>query len=432
MNKEYRFKSRRDFMKELTFFSSSATLLASAPWVQAFAQDNGKHSGANDTVRIGVIGTGSRGKYIMRKLQRVEGCKIIAICDIYKPNYDKGLELAGAGAKGFDDHRKMLEEMQDMDAVVVTSPLYCHAEHTIDSLQAGCHVFCEKSMARTVADCQRMVDVQQETKKVLMIGHQRLFSPVYLHALERIKNGEIGDIKQVRAYWHRNNDWRRKCPDTSLERQINWRLYLDSSAGLMTELASHQIQVANWFTGNIPTQVMGAGSICRWKDGREVYDQVALVYDYANGSKLLYDSVIANKFYGLEEQIMGTQGTIEPEVNKFYLENPPKMEKDPAIQRLVQNIGKDLTEAIPIGGASWVPEIKSKYTGEKVVEYKGDDGSQAQMDGFVKAVRNGKPYKRQLQEAYHASVGALLGEQAMLNNEIVQWTDENKILRDID
>ena len=83
-------------------------------------------------------------------------------------------------------------------------------------MESGLDVFCEKSMARTLADCRRMVETRQSTGKILQIGHQRLFNPIYLNAIERVRRGEIGKVTQIRAYWHRNNDWRRAVPGTIL------------------------------------------------------------------------------------------------------------------------------------------------------------------------------------------------------------------------
>ena len=108
--------------------------------------------------------------------------------------------------------------------------------------------------------------------------------------IEFIRAGQLGNITQIRAYWHRNNDWRRTVPSPELEKKINWRLYKEFSCGLMTELASHQIQVANWALGEFPDKIMGAGSINYWKDGREVHDNVNLVYTYPGGTQLIYDS----------------------------------------------------------------------------------------------------------------------------------------------
>ncbi len=415
-------KDRREFIKELGFLAGSATLLASVPWVKAFAQENGSIIAPSDRVRVAVVGVGDRGRALLLNLQEVENVEIAAVCDDYEPHYQRAIELTNGKAEAFYDYRKMLE-MKNLDAVVVATPLNEHVHIVNDALQAGLHVFCEKSMARTLADCNLMLETQEATGKILQIGHQRLFNPVYLNALERIRAGEIGNIFQVRAYWHRNANWRRAVPSPELERKINWRLYSEYSAGLMTELASHQIQVANWFLDRVPVKVMGSGSICYWKDGREVYDHVALVYDYDNGAKCLYDSYIANKHHGLEEQILGDKGTIEPEINRIYSENPPKA---PGIRQLVHSIEKGIWDTIPIGGATWVPETAVPYRGNIIAPYDNND-TLLQMIGFVKAVRNGQPYPGLLREGYHASIAALLGLQAMETGMPVDWTDEYRM-----
>ncbi len=417
---ESKIKGRREFLKEMSVYASSTAFLSSIPWLNAFAEENGKNVAASDRVRVAVVGVGSRGRALLMNLQQIENVEIAAVCDNYGPSYERAFLMTDKKAKPFYDHRKMLDEVKDIDAVVIATPLHEHAHITVDCLNAGTHVFCEKSMARTLEDAKLMVDTAKATGKILQIGQQRLFNPIYLNALERVRSGEIGQITQVRAFWHRNNDWRRPVPMLELERKINWRMYTEYSGGLMTELASHQIQVANWFIDQVPAQVMGSGSICFWKDGREVYDQVALVYDYPNGSKCIYDSMIANKFHGLEEQIMGNLGTIEPEINRIYSENPPPA---PGIKQLIHNIESGVFDAIPIGGATWLPETASKYNGEMIAPYEQND-TFLQFVGFIKSVKTGIGYPNLLREGYHATVAALLGLQAMDTNSIVSWPSE--------
>jgi predicted dehydrogenase len=413
-------RNRREFLKEMSLYAGSTAFLASIPWLNVFSGENGKNNAASDRVRLGVIGVGSRGHTLLLNLLEIENVEIAAVCDNYQPNFERAIETTGGKARAFNDYRQMLDKVNDLDAVVIATPLHEHAHITFDFLNAGIHVFCEKSMARTLEDTKQMADTAKTSGKILQIGQQRLFNPVYLDALERVRTGEIGQITQVRAYWHRNNDWRRPVPTPELERKINWRLYSEYSAGLMTELATHQIQVANWFIDQVPAQVVGTGSICFWKDGREVYDHVALVYDYPGGAKCIYDSMIANKHYGLEEQIMGNLGTIEPEVNRIYSENPAPA---PGIVQLIQNLKSGISDVIPIGGATWLAETKSYNTGKPLAAYDNND-TFLQLVAFVKAVKAGKPYANLLREAYHATVASLLGLQAMDTNAVVQWPEE--------
>ena len=417
--------SRREFLKVMGLGGLGLVTLSS-PWMSALADNNAISTGAANKVRVGLIGSGSRGCYHLENLKSLEATnniQIVAICDNYAPHLNDGLKIANGTAKGFSDYRKLLE-MKDLDCVLIVTPLHLHASIAVDAMKAGKHVFCEKSMAKTVEECKLMYDTSKQTDKILQIGHQRCFKPSYIKAIEYIRSGKIGKVNQIRAWWHRNNDWRRPLPAPGMDRQINWRLYRDYSLGLMTELASHHIQVANWVLGKSPVSVMGTGSINFWKDGREVEDNVAVIYSYADGTKFVYDSMISNKFYGLEQQVLGDKGTLELETNKFYSENPPK----PAgILQLVNDMEHGLFTAVPIAGASWVPETASKYKGDYIsLDDKIDEGV-LQLIGFSNAVRNNKPIPQLLEQGYHSGIWTVLGQQAIDEQKLITLPKEFNI-----
>lgn len=405
--------TRRLFLDRVAQAAALGSMALTAPWAAASALE----PVGRGRIRLGIIGTGDRGRALIQNIIKTRNCAVAAICDDYGPHLDKARALLPAGTPSFADHRAMLDA-GGIDAVVIATPLHVHAAQTFDALSAGLHVWCEKAMARTIADCTAMVERSRAANRVLQIGHQRLFNPTYLNALARARAGEIGTITQVRASWHRNRDWRRAVPPGSgLERKLNWRLYRESSAGLMTELATHQIQVANWFFGALPTRVMGSGSICFWKDGREVYDHVALIYDYPGGRKLVYTSLLNNARYGCEEQIMGHKGSIEPELGRIYAEVPPLV---PGLQQLRRDVAKGRRRTIPIGGATWFPELPVTTPGESLGwgEY---DETMLQFEAFGEAVKIGRPAPGLLREAYHASVASLLGEQALDEGRPLAW-----------
>jgi predicted dehydrogenase len=411
--------SRRSFLDRVLAATAAAGGAGAAPW--AITAANAATAGlpaaaAGDRVRLGVIGTGDRGRALMRNIAKTRNCAVAAVCDVYAPNLAKGREIVGASVPAFADHRAMLDA-GGLDAVVIATPLDLHARHTTAGFDAGLHVWCEKAMARTIADCGAMVAKSKAAGKVLQIGHQRMFHPTYLNALKRVKAGEIGTVTQIRASWHRNNSWRRQLPAGAEDRNINWRLYRDRSAGLMTELATHQLQVGNWFLDAVPTRVLGSGSICFWKDGREVYDHVALIYEYSGGRKFIYTSLLNNARYGCEEQIQGSKGTIEPELGRIYAEVPPKVL---ALQRMRQDVARGHKRTVPIGGATWFPELPVTTPGESLGwgEY---DETMLQFEGFAEAVRSGRPLPGLLAQAYQASVASLLGEQAMDRGQAMTW-----------
>jgi predicted dehydrogenase len=406
--------TRRSFIDHVLKASAGAGMAAAAPWA-AFAA--GTEPVATDRVRIGVIGTGDRGRTLIRNIGKTRNCVVAALCDDYEPHLTRARALVDPATPVFADHRAMLDA-GGLDAVVIATPLHVHARHTIDAFDAGLHVWCEKAMARTIADCSRMVKRAQDSRKVLQIGHQRMFNPTYLNALRRVKAGEIGPVVQIRASWHRNNSWRRPVPADSDDRRINWRLYRESSAGLMTELATHQLQIASWFLDAAPTRVIGSGSICFWKDGREVYDHAALVYEYSGGRKLVWTSLLNNARYGCEEQIQGSKGTIEPELGRIFKENPPGVR---ALRQMTQDVKDGQKRPVPIGGATWFPELPVTTPGESLGWGEFDE-TMLQFEAFGEAVRSGKPLPGLLRQAYIASVASLMGEQAMDSGRPVDWS----------
>ncbi|MBD3288488.1 gfo/Idh/MocA family oxidoreductase [candidate division KSB1 bacterium] len=410
--------TRREFIAGFSAFA------ASLPWISLIGTGESSAQNPSDRVRLGIIGTGSRGRVLMLHLQQIPNCEITAICDNYPPNLYEGKRITSGKAWQTGDYRRLLE-LDHLDGVIIATPLHLHAQMTVDALQSGKHVFCEKSMALTYEDCKKMVHVHRESGKNLQIGFQRLFDLRYIDAVERVKRGDIGPITMIRAYWHRNNDWRRPLPRPELERKINWRLYREYSGGLMTELGAHQIQVANWLLESHPLTVTGVGSINYWNDGREVFDNVSTIFSYPGDVQCIYDSVTSNRFYGLEEQIMGPKGTLELEHGKIYSENPPPA---PGILQLINNIENSVFDTIPIGGASWVPETALEYEGNYLINKRHiPDSTLLEMEAFVNSIRNQSQIEGIVEQAYYASVAVLVANESMQERKIVHWSEDLNI-----
>jgi predicted dehydrogenase len=408
--------SRREFIRNIVL-GGSAAFLVTSPWLKIFGYDQPIPKGAANRLKIAFIGTGSRGMELLRNMMNIIGdlnIEITALCDNYLPNLNMALEICNNNKivpKTYNDHRKLIEK-EKIDGVVIATPLNEHTHITVDCLKSGMHVFCEKAMARTLDDVKLMYETHMQTGKILQIGHQRLFNPVYIQGMQRVHNGELGKIGQVRAYWHRNNCWRRPLPnnDHSFDKQINWRLYKDVSAGLLTELLSHQLHVANWALNQFPVSVMGTGSTIFWKDGRSVPDNIAVIYSYPDGTQFIYDSMTSNKKYGLEEQIMGNKGTIEFEENRCYSETIPQA---PGIRQLVNDIEHGIFDKISVGGSSWIPETAVKYSGEQIYSDDSFSDTGLQLEAFADFIREGKAPSKMTKDAYYGSIWTLLAEQAI-------------------
>lgn len=411
--------SRREFLKNVGL-AGGGLLLSASPWLSAFSQ---KEETMGNRARLGIIGPGSRGRFLMSFLAKNPKAEIAALCDIYQPSLDKALELA-PNAKVYRDYRALLDD-PTIDAVLVTTPLDRHYQMAMDILDAGKHLFCEKALCYTIPECYEVYQKFKSGNRVFFIGQQRLFDPRYIKVMSMVHDGVFGEINAIRAYWYRNNDWRRPVPSPELERLINWRLYREHSKGLMTELACHQLQTGTWALKRIPDRVMGHGALTYWKDGREVDDNVTCIYIFDNGVKMTYDSVISNKFYGLEEKILGKKGTVEPEKGKFYFE---EVEPAPAFMRLVSDIENTLFDAVPFAGTSWEPESADANTGYYILgKSPKTDGTSLMLDAFVEAVITGKQPKGIAEEAYYASTLCLLGYQAMEEGGMLSFPDAYKL-----
>ena len=426
-------EDRREFLKQLGCVAGGAALLAGAPWLSSCTPERIREI-SGEKARIALIGTGSRGQYHIHNLLLIPHARIVALCDCYEPNLQAAAALC-PGAKLYRDYRKLLED-KDIDGVIISTPLGSHAAITLDALSAGKHVFCEKAMARTLDECKAVYDAYQRSDKVLYFCMQRMFDEKYLRGMKLLHDGLIGEIVGMRCHWFRNADWRREVPSPELERQINWRLYKEHSGGLMTELACHQIEVCNLAVGRIPQSISGMGDIVYWKDGREVYDAVNVIYRYADGRKINYESLISNKFNGMEDQILGKKGTMELAKGVYYLEEDNSRS---GIECLIDSMKEKVLSSVPLAGPSWRPEVKGQYIPHNIVEGRisvnggqnmigvDNDGSDVMLSAFCSACITGEKAVNVVEEAYCATVLCLLGNKAMEEQRTILFPEYYKI-----
>lgn len=410
---------RRDFFKNAGL-AGLTTFLASSPWVSVFSESN--HT-EKEKIRLAIIGAGSRARHLSRFLIKNPRVEIAVLCDIYQPSIDSARKLV-PDANVCMDYRKVLED-KSIDAIIIATPLNSHHPIAMDAFDAGKHVFCEKSIGFTIEECFEIYQKHRQTGLIFFTGQQRLFDLRYLKAMEMIHSGTFGEINAIRTFWNRNDDWRRYVRSPELERQINWRLYREFSKGLMTELACHQLQVGSWALRKIPENVMGHGAITYWKDGREVYDNISCIYTFDDGRMMTFNSVISNKFYGLEEQIMGNLGTVECEKGKYFFET---VQPAPGFLQMINDVENKLFDSLPFAGTSWAPETANVNKGEYILGKKPDgDGTDLLMDAFVEAVITRKQPQDIAEEGYYASALCLLGDQALQEKRLVAFPDKFKL-----
>lgn len=435
--------SRREFLQE--------SALAAAALGLGFA---GSSAGAEETpvaaadapkaepLRIGIIGPGSQGQFDLRKVLRVPGVQCVAVCDIFEPNLNAAKKIAQThDDSAYTDYRRLLDR-SDVQAVLVTVPLPLHAPIVLDALNAGKHVFCEKLMAYSIEDAKKMARTAKRTGKALQIGHQRASSIGYNHAYELLNIKKVcGRVTHIRAQWNRNGSWRRSLPQGQIldgqkfwhdkEHLVNWRLYQRTSQGLMAELGSHQIQVVNWFLNSAPTAVMGVGGVDYWKDGRDVWDNVQVIYEYPEGVKVTYQSLTTNQFDGFQEEFMGDKGTLITTVggnglDKGLLYREPKAETLEWAQYTEKEKGANGKEGIILDASA----TKKLNTGAKIGEEtlttdgEGKDGYDLEFYNWVASIREGKPVYCDAETGLRTAVAILKANEAIKRQTRVAIPDD--------
>ncbi|MGB5263951.1 MAG: Gfo/Idh/MocA family oxidoreductase [Lutimonas sp.] len=357
---------------------------------------------ANETIRIGVIGTGQRGAGLIPFLEEIDHFHVAACCDVLLFRLAEGMKRAPK-AKPYDNYKKLLGN-KDIDAVLIATPFYLHDEVALAAIDAGKHVYCEKTMAKGLPEIRALVNKVGQSSVIFQTGHQYHSSRLYTHVAELIKNGKIGKIAAVECQWNRHGNWRREVPSPELERAINWRMYKEYSGGLAAELCSHQIDFTNWILNETPDQVMGMGGIDYWKDGRETFDNIHLMYAYPGGVKATFTCLTSNALDGYKIKVLGDKGTIILDYNRAWY--------------LPESGGeKTLGEADGVSGATvnW-----EKDKGYPINVDHMDPSKQALLD-FGDSIKNNKQPLSDVLTGANTSICVNMGLEAMYNEKIVTW-----------
>ncbi|MGE5647857.1 MAG: Gfo/Idh/MocA family protein [Acidobacteriota bacterium] len=315
--------------------------------------------GANDRIRLGIIGPGDRGMQLVREAMACPNTEFVAFADVYTRRLEDAKRLVPT-AKTHLDYRHLLDD-KSIDAVLIATPQHLHAEHFVAALQAGKHVYQEKTMAFTVEHAKRMrAAYEQAGRRVVQIGHQYTSSGQIADAAAFTSGGRLGKITAIHAHMYRNTphgkpQWSRPIyPDMTQEnivwnsflgeaprvafdanRYANWRFFWDYSGGNFYENMCHQLSFWYKVLGmQIPKSVTATGGIYLWKDGREVPDTMNVAMEHGEEMLFSWDSGFGNDRLGVSEDVLGTDGTIEKAQQIRYV--PQKVNRPDATEILGQ------------------------------------------------------------------------------------------------
>ena len=298
--------NRRAFVQRSSFAAMLATLGAVELRAQAQAPAEKK---AAFTVNVAVIGLGPWGREIVNALGRTKEAKLVAICDTYPAMLKRSADNA-PGAAQESDYKKVLAN-KDVQAVVIATPTHQHKQLVTEALAAGKHVYCEAPLAHTVEDARAIAQAAKNTPTAVFQAGLQLRSDTQRHfLLQFVRSGALGKNIFARAQWHKKQSWRKASPNLDREREINWHLRAEQSAGLVGEIGIHQVDNNSWFLKDQPVAVTGFGGILHWTDGRTVADTAQCVFEYGQGVNFSYDISLANSFDSDYEMIYGTEAAV--------------------------------------------------------------------------------------------------------------------------
>ncbi|MFZ0517716.1 MAG: Gfo/Idh/MocA family oxidoreductase [Acidobacteriaceae bacterium] len=329
MEEEQRKINRRDFMGQVGL---GVAALGSFPGKQMFASS--RIIGANDRIRIGIIGAGDRGQEDLKSALRQPNVECVAVADVYSRRRDQVKSFV-PNVAAYDDPMRLLDR-NDIDAVIQATPQHLHAKYFLATLASGKDLYSEKTMAWDIPEAAACRAAAKSSKQVVQIGMQDESSGELADAKQWIQEGLPGKITMVESWMSRNTrqghgQWVRPVPsdcnpahvnwDLFLSGRpkvpfdgykfINWRLYWEFSGGNITENMVHQIGwIITAMNLELPKAASMMGGVFSEKDGRQVPDTISVSFEYPNDLLVAWQSTFSNERYGLGEHFLGSKGTI--------------------------------------------------------------------------------------------------------------------------
>lgn len=451
--------NRRSFLK-VAGTATTQALLVSSLHAAAEADQPGtlltpqqsqpeKPVAANDHIQIALIGAGGQGQYDTKIAASVPGIKVVAAADCYNNRLAHCKELWGPDILTTRDYREILDR-KDIDAVIIGTPDHWHKQASIDAMNAGKDVYCEKPMIHLYSDGPAMIEASRSTKRILQIGSQRVSSIVYAKAKEILSSGAIGKLNMISAFWDRNSsigawnytvppdaspetcDWPRflgtapKIPFNA-EHFFQWRKWKAYGSGVAGDLFVHLFSGIHFITGaHGPTRAMATGGLRFWKDGRDVPDVLLGLFDYPEGFNLaLHVNFVDGGSEGEGFLFTGSEGTMEIAGNTLIVNRVPR-EKEPGLMigSFTEEMQKNITAAYREKYPLVEPTEPTRVGNDRYVVPRDYSDSYDHLKNFFAAVRSRQPVVEDAVFGYRAAGAALLTNLSYERDAIVKWDPE--------
>ena len=396
--------SRRSFMR------SSAALAASAISYNRIL-------GANESLRVGCIGTGGRCRHLMKSLPKIPDVSIAAVCDIWEVSLNEGRKLADPQAFATRVYKELLDR-NDIHAVLIGSPDHWHVPMTVDACNAGKDVYVEKPLTHNLEEGAAVVDAQNKNNRIVQVGTQQRSMTHILKANELVKAGRLGKISKVHLTWNRNTDRVRRFPlgvdPKSLDwkaflgnakdqpfdeyRFRNWRWFWDFGGGILTDLMVHWIDVAHWFLGlEHPESAVALGTFATARGVWETPDTIQTILNYPNDLQAHFEGTFSNAREGAHIVFMGSEASLYVDRGRY---------------ELLPERGKGQSEELILG------------TGRKGQDfYDKPDGEFLHLANWVECVRSRRVPNCPAEAGVGAASAAHLGNRAYREGKVAHWRE---------
>lgn len=344
-------QNRRDFLKTTSLAGLGMSFSASS---------YARILGANDRVRVGIIGFSDRFRESLAPsfINHAKDLNFafVGVSDLWSRRRDEakayltGKGWADTGNFSMNRNNDELLDRKDIDAVIISTADFQHAIHCAEAVESGRDAYVEKPFAETMDDARRALRAVERSKKIVQVGSQRRSGPNYHAANEYIRSGKFGEVSMVEMTWNVNQpgrwrrpklvaeirqedtDWKRFLMNRPAEawdprKYLEYRLFYPYSSGIPGQWMSHQIDTVHWFSGlDHPRSVVANGGVYVWKDGRVNPDTFTAVFDYGpdtdktKGFQVMYSSRMHNEAGGTKEYYFSNGGMINLNTNKISSE----------------------------------------------------------------------------------------------------------------
>lgn len=383
---------------------------------------------ANETIQIGVIGSGGRARALMRALDRIPGVKITALADIWDASLTEARKLADPQAFVTKNYLDLLER-KDVDAVLIGSPDHWHVRMTVDACAAGKDVYVEKPLTHDLSEGARAIEAQNRHKRVVQVGTQQRSMPHLINAREIVRSGQLGKIHKVHMTWNRNAarrgtgapdidartvDWNRFLGDASKQpfepyRFRNWRWFWEFGGGIFTDLMVHWLDTVNWFLDlDPPSSASSIGNHFQTKGVWETPDTVQTLLDYPSHQLQAYfEGTFVNARNAAMTEFMGTEATLY--IDRGRYEVIPERRRGPG--------GEVLENPLPPS------EMILGEGGRGADFYTKPDGELLHLSNWLQCIRTRSKPSVPAEEGVKSAAGAHLANMALRRGEVVRWAE---------